>query len=89
MDFRLRGLLFAIAMTFGGIANGLAFMVLGRMRSLGFSVGLWRWPRKDFQLYRTYWNIAPTNGWSRLPIMVSLIAFILAGIFLFWCVLGS
>jgi hypothetical protein len=89
MDLKLRGLLFAIAMIFGGIANALAFMVLGRMRRLGFDVGLWRWPQEDFRLYANYWNLAPTKGWSRLPLAAALISFVLAGISLFRCVLGK
>jgi hypothetical protein len=88
MDWKLRGLLFAMAMVLTGIANVFAFKVLGRMRSLGFSVGLWRWPRKDFQLYSRYWTIAPTKGWSRLPLVAALFAFALAVIFLFWCCLA-
>jgi hypothetical protein len=74
---------FAIAMLFGAVTNICAFFVPYRMRSLGFSVGIWRWPRKDFQLYSGYWHIAPKKGWSRLPIMMMLIAFVIMAIFLF------
>lgn len=74
---------FAVAMLFGALANICAFFVLYRMRSLGFSVGMWRWPRKDFQLYSGYWNIAPKRGWSRFPIMMMPVAFVIAAVFLF------
>jgi hypothetical protein len=82
MHWMLRGVLFATAMVFGGIANACAFFILGRMRDLGFSVGFWR-TGKDFKLYRGYWNIAPHRGWSRLPVIAGAIAFVLSGIFLF------
>lgn len=74
---------FAVAMLFGVVANGCAFFVLGRMRSLGRNVGVWRWPQKDFALYRDYWNLAPANRWSRLPLIVGLVSFLLAAGFLF------
>jgi len=49
---------FAAAMVFGALANGLAFFVLGRMRSLGHQVGIWRTDR-DWALYRN------TGEWRR------------------------
>jgi hypothetical protein len=80
-------LLFVVAMIFGAIANACAFFILGRMRSLGFSVGLWR-GRKDLQLYSAYWKIAPKQGWSRFPLVAFVVALVVAGIFLFRIVLG-
>ena len=47
--------LFAGAMVFGAMANGLAFFILYRMRSLGYGVGLWRTSR-DWALHREYWE---------------------------------
>jgi hypothetical protein len=74
------GFLFVLAMIFGVIANACAFLIFARMRSLGFSVGVWR--RKDLQLYSGYWNIAPKQGWSRLPLVAGGIAFVFAAILL-------
>jgi hypothetical protein len=73
---------FAIAMLFGGLANACSFFVLGRMRSLGRNVGAWRWPHKDIALYRDYWNLAPERNWSRAPLIIGLVSFILAAYFL-------
>jgi hypothetical protein len=61
--------LFLIAMVYGGLANGSAFVVLGRMRSLGYPVGIWRTP-SDAALYREYWRIARSKNWSRVPIVL-------------------
>jgi len=71
---------FAAAMVFGALANGLAFLVLGRMRLLGHRVGLWR-THRDWALYREYWRVAPERNWSRAPIMMSILSFVLA----VWC----
>jgi hypothetical protein len=65
---------FAVAMIFAIIANGCAFFVLGRMRTLGFSVALWRWRPNDFKIFRAYWNIAPVKGWSRRPVIIGFLA---------------
>jgi len=67
---------------FGGLANSLAFLVLHRMDSAGYEVGLWRWPR-DFKLYSEYWRIAPLKGWSRWALAGSVLCFALAAAFLF------
>jgi hypothetical protein len=67
MSIRLR--FFVAAMVFAALANGLAFFVLGRMRSLGRRVGIWR-THNDWVLYRDYWRIAPERNWSRAPIIV-------------------
>ncbi|HVO79697.1 MAG TPA: hypothetical protein VMT28_03140 [Terriglobales bacterium] len=75
-------LLFGIAMLFGGVANGQAFLVLHRMQSTGYPVGLWRTSLKDLRLYREYWRIAPEKGWSRLPMVAFTLSFILAACFL-------
>jgi hypothetical protein len=80
--------LFTVSMMFGALANVCAFFILARMRSLGFSVGIWRWPRKDWLLYRGYWNIAPNKDWSRLPIILGLVSFALAAAFLFLSAYG-
>jgi hypothetical protein len=74
---------FAVAMLFGALASICAFFVLYRMRSLGFFVGIFRWPGRDFQLYSGYWKIAPKQGWSRLPILIMPVAFVIGVIFLF------
>ena len=73
---------FGAAMLLGGLANGLAFLVLDRMSSLGHRVGIWRTP-KDWGLYREYWRIAPERNWSREPITIALLSFVLAG-YLMW-----
>jgi hypothetical protein len=59
--------LFIAAMIFAALANGFAFFVLYKLRSLGYHVGVWRTTR-DWALYREYWRVAPTNKWSRDPI---------------------
>jgi hypothetical protein len=87
MSWTVRGLMFATAMVFGGIANACAFFILGRMRSIGFSVGLWR-AGKDLNLYYGYWNIAPKRGWSRLPLIAGVLSFVLGGFFLFYSAFG-
>jgi hypothetical protein len=72
--------LFAAAMVFAALANGLAFFVLGRMRSLGHRVGIWR-TSKDWALYREYWRVAPERDWSRAPIVIGLLSFVLGPVF--------
>ena len=73
---------FVAAMVFGALANGLAFIVLGRMRSFGHRVGVWR-THSDWALYREYWRVAPGNNWSRAPITIGILSFILAA-WLMW-----
>jgi len=77
------GLLFGTAMLFGGISNGLAFLVLHRMNSAGFEVDVWRSPLKDYRLYKGYWRIAPLKSWSRWVLAGVLISFCIAAFFLF------
>jgi hypothetical protein len=74
--------LFGMVWLFGGLANSLAFLVLHRMDSAGYEVGLWRWPR-DFKLYSEYWRIAPVKGWSRWALTGFVLCFALAAAFLF------
>lgn len=78
---------FAFAMVFAGVANALLFLVLGRMRSLGVRVGLWRTGR-DWALYRQYWRIAPQQSWSRAPIVVAALSFAIACFFLWFSMHG-
>jgi hypothetical protein len=56
--------------------------MLNRMKSIGFTVGLWRSARKDFALYRGYWNIAPQRNWSRLVLVVGVASFGIAMVFM-------
>lgn len=49
MLMSVRWPLFGAAMLLGGLANGLAFLVLDRMSSLGYPVGIWR-TYKDWAL---------------------------------------
>jgi len=69
---------FAAALVFAALANGIAFLVLSRMRSLGLRIGVWR-SHKDWALYRQYWRIAPERNWSRAPIILVVLSFLLAG----------
>ena len=78
---------FGAAMLLGGLANGLAFLVLDRMGSLGHRVGIWR-THKDWALYREYWRIAPGRNWSRAPITIALLSFVLAGYFMWLSMKG-
>jgi hypothetical protein len=72
---------FLAAMPFAALANVCAFQMLNRMRSIGFTVGWWRSLRKDFALYRGYWNIAPKRNWSRLVVVVGVASFGIAAVF--------
>lgn len=83
LESRHSTLYLVLAMIFAGVANGCAFFVLHRMKTLGRNVGHWRWASKDFALYREYWNLAPLKNWSRLPLAVGIASFILAAYFLF------
>jgi len=74
---------FAAAMFFGALANGMAFLMLWRMRSLGRQVGIWRTLGKDWALYREYWQVAPAQNWSRAPLVVGIMSFLLA-MWLMW-----
>ena len=74
---------FASAMVFAGLANGLACFVFWRMRKLGWQVGIWRTMGEDWALYRAYWRVAPGQNWSRLPLIIAPISFVLAGYLLF------
>jgi hypothetical protein len=77
--------LFAGAMVFGAMANGLAFSILYRMRSLGYKVGLRRTSR-DWALYREYWRIAPSKSWSRAPLPLAIASFAVGAVLLFTAV---
>jgi hypothetical protein len=68
---------FVAAMVFALVANGLAFLILARMHSLGHRVGIWR-SHKDWALYRDYWRVAPQKRWSRAPVAVGVLSFALA-----------
>ena len=74
---------FVVAMAFGALANGMAFLILWRMRRLGRQVGLWRILGKDWALYREYWRVAPAQNWSRAPLVVGIVSFFVA-IWLMW-----
>ena len=74
---------FGMMWLFGGLANSLAFLVLHRMDSAGYDVGLRRWPT-DFKLYSEYWRIAPDKGWSRFALVAAALCFLLAATCLFW-----
>ena len=78
---------FVAAMVLGALANGLAFFVLGRMRSLGHRIGIWR-THRDWGLYREYWRVAPERNWSRAPIMIGLLSFVLALCFMWLSISG-
>jgi len=78
---------FGAAMLLGGLANGLAFLVLDRMGSLGRRVGIWR-THKDWALYREYWRKAPERNWSRAPIAIALLCLVLAGYFMWLSMKG-
>jgi hypothetical protein len=69
-------------MPFAALANVCAFQVSNRMKSIGFTVGLWRSPSTDFALYRGYWNIAPKRNWSRLVPIVGVVSFGIAAVFM-------
>jgi hypothetical protein len=73
---------FLAAMPFAAVANVCAFQMLHRMKSIGFTVGLWRSLRKDLALYRGYWNIAPKRNWSRLVLVVGVASFGIAMVFM-------
>ena len=75
--------LFGTAMVFAALTNGLAFVVFGRMRSLGHRIGVWR-TYSDWILYREYRRIAPERNWSRVPIIVGLLSFFVLA-FVFMC----
>ena len=78
---------FAAAMVFGGLANGLAFLVLSRMHSLDLRIGFWR-TQKDWALYRQYWRVAPRHNWSRAPIIFAVLSFVTAACLLWMSVRG-
>lgn len=75
-------------MLFAGLANGMAFLVLGRMRRVGRQVGIWRRLGKDWALYREYWQIAAAQNWSRAPLVIAAASFVVAGCFLYLSVIG-
>jgi hypothetical protein len=74
-------ILFGVAMFFGGMANGLACVLLHRMDVAGYDVGYRR--SKDLRLYCEYWRIAPRKGWSRWTLGGAILCFLLAALFLF------
>lgn len=74
-------------MVFVGLANGLAFLILSRMRSLGLRIGFWR-IHKDWALYRQYWRVAPRQKWSRAPIIFAVLSFVLAACLMWISLLG-
>jgi len=73
---------FGMMCLFSGMASSLAFLVLHRMDSAGYDIGIWRWPR-DFKLYSEYWRIAPDEGWSRFVLVAAVLCFLLAAVCLF------
>lgn len=78
---------FLLAMVFGGVANACAFFVLYRMQKLRHPVGVWR-THKDWGTYRDYWRIAPTMKWSRTPLVIAFISFVVAATLLFSVAFG-
>lgn len=78
---------FALAVVFAALANGLAFLVLGRMRSLGHRVGVWR-THRDWAIYREYWRVAPERHWSRASIAMGILSLALAASFLWLSLKG-
>lgn len=70
--------LFGAAIVFGGLANFFAFFILLRMGSLGYKVGIWRTLGRDWDLYREFWRIAPSRNWSRAPLPLALVSFVVA-----------
>jgi hypothetical protein len=76
-------------MIFGIIANACTLFALYRIPGLGFYVGPWWWPNRDFRLYSAYWKIAPTKGWSRLSLIGAVLASVIAAIFLLCVGLGN
>ena len=79
---------FVLAMVFAAVANGCAFFVLHRMKTLGREIGYWRTASKDFGLYKEYWGLAPSKNWSRAPLIVGILSCVLAAYFLFRPVFG-
>ena len=73
---------FLAAMPSAALATVCAFQMLYRMKSIGFTVGLWRSLRKDLDLYLGYWNIAPKRNWSRLVLIVGVASFGIAMVFM-------
>jgi hypothetical protein len=82
MDWKIRVLLFLIAMGFAAVANIAATLILQRMQELGFDTRPSWNAKKQLLAYQGYWNIAPVKGWSRTPLMVMVISFVLAAAFL-------
>jgi hypothetical protein len=87
MDWKTRVLLFLAAMLFAGIANAAAFYILERMQGLGFDTRPSWNAKKQFLPYYGYWNIAPTKGWSRGPLVAGVVSLILAAALLISCAL--
>jgi hypothetical protein len=83
LESRHSTIYFVIAIIFAAVANGCAFFVLHRMKTLGRNVGHWRWASKDIALYKEYWKLAPMKKWSRAPLIVGIACFIFAVYFLF------
>lgn len=69
---------FIAALPFALVANVCAIFTFLRMKSVGFSVGLWRTVFKDLFLYGGYWNIAPKRNWSRAPIIIGALCLVVA-----------
>ncbi len=59
---------------FAGIALHLFFLVLSRVAQSGEKVAA-------HNVYPAYWRMAPERGWSRMPVLMSLVAAAIATLF--------
>ena len=80
-DFK--AVMFGASALFGMSAGGSAMLIRSRLEEAGWTIP--RVPLPDFglSLYIEYWEIAPRQNWSRLPIVVMLVGFLIAVALLF------
>ncbi|HEY0565243.1 MAG TPA: hypothetical protein VGC88_06645 [Terriglobales bacterium] len=60
------------AMFLVAVANICGFVVIERLGAAGLDIGNWK-SEKDWTLCLEYWNIAPRRGWSRSPLVMTIV----------------
>lgn len=65
---------FGTGILFAGIALHLVFLVFSRVAQSGERI-------PGYDVYRAYWRMAPQRGWSRVPVVMSLVSIVIAVIF--------
>jgi hypothetical protein len=68
--------LWTIPIVLGVSAIVLFVRIFSRLESIGYYHHWWK--LQDVKMCKTYWNLAPKLGWSRIPLVAALMLLIAA-----------